>query len=158
MYQADIEETDEAFINRANLRFLSDYTSDNCKRKFAKSPTLIETWEDVFDALLLSGQRPKGPLPRLLMHVFMMEMDARGRFHIDRDELMARTGVKTKKTMQKALLALETSRWICRGNGDEAWLEPRLVERAKRIFELMQRTANTNENPGQRPHQFIETS
>jgi hypothetical protein len=159
MNQVDLDESDEAFINRANLLFYSDYyTSENCTRKFAQCPVLIEAWEDVFSALLSKGQKPKGPLPRLLMYVFMMDMDASGRFHIDRDDLMARTSVKTKKTMQKALLAVETNGWICRGDGDEAWLEPRLVERAKRIFELMQRTAINKENPGRRPHQFVETS
>jgi hypothetical protein len=130
MNQVHLNETDDAFLARANLIF---YLDDDPTRSWDKRPRRIVTWMDVLRSFVLGKHGPPGPIPRGLMSVFMLDEDAVERIHIDKDELARCVNVSPKR-VSNALLVLEQDEWICRLSKNEVCLESRLVERAKRIY------------------------
>lgn len=134
MKRADVEETDEAFLARANLHFHLD---DDQTRRWDECPREIVTWKNVLSSFVFDEFGPKGFVPRILMYMFILDADDADRIQIDIDELARRSGLHSKKRIQNALLVLEKSGWICRVGSDEVCFEPSLVERAKRIYEKL---------------------
>jgi len=126
-----VDEADEAFLARIHLRF---YLDDDSTRNWANPPRIIGSWQDVFRAFILDRNGSTEAVGRLVMCVLLIDADDAGRVPIELNDLKSRTSINSKKTLQNALYALEKDGWICRGSGDEDWLEPRMVDRAKRIY------------------------
>lgn len=137
MNRADVEESDEAFLARANLHF---YLDDDPTRRWDECPRTIVTWMDVLSSLVSDEHGPKGIVPRILMSMFILDADEHERIQIHEDELAR--GVRVpKKRIMNALQVLENGGWISRVSRNEVCLEPRLVERAKRIYQKLARSA-----------------
>jgi hypothetical protein len=140
-------ETDEAFLARVNLHFHLD---DDPTRSWDECPLMIETWVDVLRSFVVDKHGSKGIVPRALMHIFSLE-----RILTDEDHLACRAAVH-KKRVYKALIVLEKGGWISRLSKSEVCINPRLIQRAKRIYQKLAWSAGYEVNVDANTHEISE--
>jgi hypothetical protein len=143
MNQIDLDKSDEAFIIRANLLF---HLNVDAEWTWENHPHMIQAWQDVFRAFTSDGKGLKSLDESLLLYVLIEHADDAGHVLSDVSRIKACARIRSDKTLQNALLSLEKGGWICRLSKNEVCLEPRLVERAKRIYAKLASAAGYDVN------------